>query len=92
MNVGRRLQIEAPEHMAWRKTEGFTPIYPWSTWYGHSSDDYGNCSVFIKVAALGGIVLFWEPPSHFQRDVELPAMGASKWIDRRYYHGLDDAQ
>ena len=87
MDIGKRLQIEGPQFVTGRQEESFTRIWPWTVWRGHASDEYGNCSVYIRVACLGGIVLFWEPPSHFQRDIELPELGASPWIDRRYHGG-----
>lgn len=90
MDVGRRLQIEGPQFWSWRhEDEGFTPIRPWTLWHGHACDEYGNCSVYLRVAGLGGIVFFWEPPSHFQRDIELPDPGISRWIDRRYHGDLE---
>ena len=77
MNIGQRLQVSGPDRGR--------DIPPWTIWRGHGSDEYGNCSVHFKIACLGGFVLFWEPPEHFQHDIELPGPGVSPWIDRRYY-------
>jgi len=89
MNIGSRLQIDGPCSLEqYQERAGFTRIRPWTVWRGHGSDEYGNCSAYFKMACLGGVTFFWEPPSHFQRDVELPAPGVSKWIDRRYFRGL----
>lgn len=77
MNIRQRLQISGPDRDR--------DIPPWTVWCGHACDEYGNCSVYFKIAALGGIVVFWEPPSHFQREIELPDPGFSRWVDKRYF-------
>jgi hypothetical protein len=77
ITIGKRLQLEGPD------TD--PEVWPWKIWGGHGSDEYGNCSVYFKVALLGGLVFFWDP--HFQVETELPEPGESAWIDKRYYPG-----
>ncbi len=79
MRIGNRIQIDGPD------TD--PEVWPWTIWRGHACDEYGNCSIYFKIAFLGGFVLFWEPPSHFQREIMVPEPGEDRWIDKRYYDG-----
>lgn len=61
LEISRRLWLEGPD---------LDPHLPWKgVLAGHSSDEYGNCSVYFRTK-LFGIVFFWDP--HFQRKVEVP--------------------
>jgi hypothetical protein len=78
MWIGERLEINGPQ---WDRIYLRRPadvsnsernVPWWKCWGGHGSDEYGNCSAYFITALFGGVVFFYELPSHFQRDVELP--------------------
>lgn len=79
-----RVEITGPQWSAFRETyDGFKPIRPWTVWGWHGSDEYGNCSVYVTTALLGGITIF--PGLHFQRHVEAPQPGDADTAYKRWY-------
>lgn len=72
MWLHERLEVTGPD-LGWR---------PWRISAGHGSDEFGNCSLYLRTTLLG-VVIF--PFPHFQRDVEVPEPGTHPWIDAVAY-------
>jgi hypothetical protein len=69
-----RLEINGPQwgsiYLRTRTDERNVPV--WTLWGIHGGDEYGNCSIYLISPLIGGLVFFYELPSHFQRKVLLP--------------------
>ena len=74
IKIGDRIQLHGPD---------FSRGYWWRAWGGHGSDEYGNCSFYVQLPLVGGVVWFYG--SHLQREVEMPEPGECEWVDRKYY-------
>jgi hypothetical protein len=78
-----RVEIQGPQWFPERH-RGIAVIHPWTVWCGHSSDEFGNCALYVTTALLGGVTVF--PFLHFQLDVEVPGQEgtAAEW--QKWYH------
>jgi hypothetical protein len=92
MWIGERLEINGPQwsriYLRTRTDKRDVPF--WYLWGFHGSDEFGNCSFYINNPVFGGVVFFFELPSHFQREVELPNIHSDTWVGTAVTRQLRD--
>jgi hypothetical protein len=88
--LGGRLELQGPQWGEDPGEEGTWWQKWWQrTWRGHGCDEYGNCSLYVITALLGGFTIY--PYPHFQREVLMPLPGENAWADRVYWKEVIEA-
>lgn len=74
MWINKRLEIDGPD-----------PGWGWKVEAGHSGDEFGNCSYYLKTRLFRVLVF---PFPHFQLKVEVPEPGTHPWIDAKWWQDV----